>query len=166
MHETVTQRLQSELDEIRSTGLYKEERVIESPQGAVIRTADRDVICLCANNYLGLSNDPGLEAAAVKAIETHGRLAAMYWRRSCKVTPLHGQCIRIRYYRRKGHRKKQKRIHFLARDRRMVKAARRHGPKIFIFDSSSSVYGINTKIPFSETDEINQPIAPMRPPSG
>lgn len=61
-----------------------------------------------------------------KAIETHGRLAAMFWRRSCKVTPLHGQCIRIRYYRRKGHRKKQKRIHFLARDRRMVKAARRH----------------------------------------
>jgi tetratricopeptide (TPR) repeat protein len=61
-----------------------------------------------------------------KAIEAHARLAALYWRRSCKVAPVHGQCIRIRYYRRKGHKKKQKRIAFLARDRRLVKAARRH----------------------------------------
>lgn len=43
---------------------------------------------------------------------------------------------------------------------RLLEAARRWGPEIFIFGSSSSVYGINEKVPFSETDEINQPISP------
>ena|SRR5687767_6850315 len=43
---------------------------------------------------------------------------------------------------------------------RLLEAARRHGPKIFIFGSSSSVYGINEKVPFSEADEVNQPISP------
>lgn len=43
---------------------------------------------------------------------------------------------------------------------RLLEAARRHGPKTFIFGSSSSVYGINEKVPFSEADEINQPISP------
>lgn len=43
---------------------------------------------------------------------------------------------------------------------RLLEAARRHGPKIFIFGSSSSVYGINEKVPFSEDDEVNQPISP------
>jgi UDP-glucuronate 4-epimerase len=43
---------------------------------------------------------------------------------------------------------------------RLLEAARRHGPKIFIFGSSSSVYGINEKVPFSEEDEVNQPISP------
>jgi UDP-glucuronate 4-epimerase len=43
---------------------------------------------------------------------------------------------------------------------RLLEAARRHGPDIFIFGSSSSVYGINRKVPFSESDEVNQPISP------
>jgi UDP-glucuronate 4-epimerase len=43
---------------------------------------------------------------------------------------------------------------------RLLEAARRHGPKLFIFGSSSSVYGINEKVPFSEADEVNQPISP------
>jgi UDP-glucuronate 4-epimerase len=43
---------------------------------------------------------------------------------------------------------------------RLLEAARRHGPKTFIFGSSSSVYGINTKVPFAEDDEVNQPISP------
>lgn len=43
---------------------------------------------------------------------------------------------------------------------RLLEAARRHGPEVFIFGSSSSVYGINKKVPFSENDEINQPISP------
>lgn len=42
----------------------------------------------------------------------------------------------------------------------LLEAARRHGPQTFIFGSSSSVYGINRKLPFSETDEVNQPISP------
>jgi len=43
---------------------------------------------------------------------------------------------------------------------RLLEAARRHGPEVFIFGSSSSVYGINTKVPFSEDDPVNQPISP------
>ena len=43
---------------------------------------------------------------------------------------------------------------------RLLEAARRHGPETFIFGSSSSVYGINAKVPFSESDEVNQPISP------
>ncbi len=43
---------------------------------------------------------------------------------------------------------------------RLLEAARRHGPQVFIFGSSSSVYGINEKVPFAEDDEINQPISP------
>ncbi len=43
---------------------------------------------------------------------------------------------------------------------RLLEAARRHGPRRFIFGSSSSVYGINTKVPFAEADEVNQPISP------
>ncbi len=43
---------------------------------------------------------------------------------------------------------------------RLLEAARRHGPETFLFGSSSSVYGINEKVPFSEDDEINQPISP------
>lgn len=43
---------------------------------------------------------------------------------------------------------------------RLLEAARHHGPDRFVFGSSSSVYGINTKVPFSESDEVNQPISP------
>jgi UDP-glucuronate 4-epimerase len=43
---------------------------------------------------------------------------------------------------------------------RLLEAARKHGPKIFVFGSSSSVYGINEKVPFAESDEVNQPISP------
>jgi UDP-glucuronate 4-epimerase len=43
---------------------------------------------------------------------------------------------------------------------RLLEAARHHGPEVFVFGSSSSVYGINEKVPFSEADEVNQPISP------
>jgi UDP-glucuronate 4-epimerase len=43
---------------------------------------------------------------------------------------------------------------------RLLEAAKRHGPKTFLFGSSSSVYGINEKVPFAEDDEVNQPISP------
>jgi UDP-glucuronate 4-epimerase len=43
---------------------------------------------------------------------------------------------------------------------RLLEAARRHGPQLFLFGSSSSVYGINEKVPFAEDDEVNQPISP------
>jgi glycine C-acetyltransferase len=65
--------LQSELDGLKSAGLYKSERVITTPQGALVKTADgREVINLCANNYLGLSSHPKVIEAAHEALRTHG----------------------------------------------------------------------------------------------
>lgn len=70
---TIQQRLQKELQEIREAGLYKNERIITTPQGADIHTtAGKDVINFCANNYLGLSSHPKVIAAAKHAIDTHG----------------------------------------------------------------------------------------------
>lgn len=70
---TIQERLQKEIQEIRESGLYKNERIITSPQGADIRLADgREVINFCANNYLGLSAHPKVIEAAKKAIDSHG----------------------------------------------------------------------------------------------
>lgn len=73
MYDTVKQRVASELADIESAGLFKHERVITTPQGREIRVGNGgEVICLCANNYLGLSSDPQLERAAAAALESHG----------------------------------------------------------------------------------------------
>ncbi len=65
--------LRQELQTIRDAGLYKNERIITGPQGAVVHTNDgREVINLCANNYLGLSAHPAVLAAAHHALDTHG----------------------------------------------------------------------------------------------
>ncbi|CAJ1369713.1 unnamed protein product [Effrenium voratum] len=60
------------LKEIEAEGLYKKERLISSPQGGVITVGGREVINLCANNYLGLADHPALEEAARKALEPKG----------------------------------------------------------------------------------------------
>src|ERR1700712_1674186 len=63
----------SELDGIRAAGLFKGERIIATPQSALVRLADgRELINLCANNYLGLSSHPQGIAAAHAALRTHG----------------------------------------------------------------------------------------------
>lgn len=72
MVNTIRDRIRAELDDIRGAGLYKDERVIVSPQGRHVRVGDKDLLCLCANNYLGLSSDPALMAAARETIDTHG----------------------------------------------------------------------------------------------
>ncbi len=64
--------IQSELEEIRKAGLYKEERVLLSPQQAHIRTAGGEVLNFCANNYLGLANHPDLIAAGKEALDRYG----------------------------------------------------------------------------------------------
>ena len=69
--------LAQELQGIRDAGLYKSERIIATPQGAHIRTVapdgtTREVLNLCANNYLGLSSHPDVIAAAHEALRTHG----------------------------------------------------------------------------------------------
>jgi glycine C-acetyltransferase len=60
----IAQRLQAEIDEIHNAGLWKDERVIESPQSARIAVGGREVLNFCANNYLGLADDPRLIRAA------------------------------------------------------------------------------------------------------
>jgi len=65
--------LQAELQGIRDAGLFKSERIIATPQGAMVRTTDgREVLNLCANNYLGLSSHPLVIEAAHEALRTHG----------------------------------------------------------------------------------------------
>jgi glycine C-acetyltransferase len=72
MYDSFKQRLAAELDEIRASGLYKDERVIEGPQGAAIRVQRGEVLNFCANNYLGLSNHPELVRAAQQGLERWG----------------------------------------------------------------------------------------------
>jgi len=67
------ERIQHTLEEIREAGLYKEERVITTPQGVEIKVQDgSEVLNFCANNYLGLADDPDVIAAAHKALDDHG----------------------------------------------------------------------------------------------
>jgi glycine C-acetyltransferase len=73
MYQNVQKELQKELDDIRSAGLYKEERIITSQQGPVIDTTEqKQVLNFCANNYLGLSSHPAVIEAAIEAIRSHG----------------------------------------------------------------------------------------------
>ncbi len=65
--------LRQQLSDIRSAGLYKNERVITTPQTAHIRVADgREVLNMCANNYLGLADDPAVVAAGHAALDRWG----------------------------------------------------------------------------------------------
>jgi glycine C-acetyltransferase len=72
MNENLVKRLGKDIEEIKSAGLYKTERVISSSQGAEITVNGRTVLNFCANNYLGLSSHPRVIEAAHKAIESHG----------------------------------------------------------------------------------------------
>jgi len=66
------QEIRERLDGIRAEGLWKREAVIASPQGGRVTVDGREVLNLCANNYLGLANHPALKAAAVQAMEDRG----------------------------------------------------------------------------------------------
>ncbi|WP_375056353.1 glycine C-acetyltransferase [Zobellella sp. DQSA1] len=64
--------LSEQLAQTKAEGLYKQERVITSPQSAAIEVGQREVINFCANNYLGLANHPALVTAARQGLESHG----------------------------------------------------------------------------------------------
>lgn len=73
MYQNFKSHLQTELASIEQAGLFKNERIITSPQGALIRVANgREVLNFCANNYLGLSNNSELIQAAKKGLDSHG----------------------------------------------------------------------------------------------
>ncbi|MCR5710742.1 MAG: glycine C-acetyltransferase [Bacteroidales bacterium] len=73
MYNDFQKYLEAELASIREAGLYKEERIITSAQQAAIKVAPgKDVLNFCANNYLGLANNPKLVEAAKQALDTHG----------------------------------------------------------------------------------------------
>ena len=72
MYGKIKEHLQQTLAEIREAGLYKSERIITSAQRAEITVADKQVLNFCANNYLGLSDNPRLIEAAKKAMDSHG----------------------------------------------------------------------------------------------
>jgi glycine C-acetyltransferase len=71
--QTFLDRLARQCDELKSAGLFKPERVLGSPQQPVVRLADgRELVNLCANNYLALANHPAVREAARGAIDRHG----------------------------------------------------------------------------------------------
>ena len=72
MYGKIKEYLQQELAAIDAAGLYKRERIIESPQRAEIEVAGRKVLNFCANNYLGLSDHPRLVEAAKRAMDARG----------------------------------------------------------------------------------------------
>ncbi len=73
MYGKIKDFLQEELKNIKEAGLYKKERIISSPQEAVIKLdTGQEVLNFCANNYLGLSNHPNLVKAAKDTLDSHG----------------------------------------------------------------------------------------------
>jgi len=73
MYDSLKSKLEQEIKDIKSAGLYKEERIIASPQEAVIKLDNgQEVINFCANNYLGLSSHPKVLEAAKETIDSHG----------------------------------------------------------------------------------------------
>jgi glycine C-acetyltransferase len=72
MDRSFLDRLATDLDALRGQGLYKTERVITGPQAAVVMSGGREVINLCANNYLGLASHPAVREAAHEAIDRYG----------------------------------------------------------------------------------------------
>jgi len=73
MYGKIKEHLQNELEEIKNSGLFKVERVITTPQDAVIKiSTGQEVINMCANNYLGLSSHPEVVQAAKDTLDSHG----------------------------------------------------------------------------------------------
>ncbi|MBE0564493.1 MAG: glycine C-acetyltransferase [Krumholzibacteria bacterium] len=82
--------LRGELDEVRAQGLYKDERVLQGPQGAAITVGGREVLNFCANNYLGLASDPRVVEAAKRTLDRWGYGLSSV-RFICGTTELHKQ---------------------------------------------------------------------------
>ena len=90
MYDRFQKMLQLELDAVRVQGLYKDERVLESPQGAEIKVGGATVLNFCANNYLGLASDPRVVEAAQRTLAEWGYGLSSV-RFICGTTDLHRQ---------------------------------------------------------------------------
>lgn len=73
---TIWQDMQKHLEDLAKGDLLRQEKVLQSPAGPVVTIFGRSVVCLCANDYLGLANDPAVQAAAIEAIRRWGVGAA------------------------------------------------------------------------------------------
>jgi glycine C-acetyltransferase len=72
MYDTLKKILNGQIQEIKDAGLYKDERILQTPQGSKIKVKNKDVINFCANNYLGLANDKRLVKAAKEGLKKFG----------------------------------------------------------------------------------------------
>ncbi len=72
MNSAFLDRITADLAALREQGLFKSERMLTTPQGGLVRTGEREVINLCANNYLGLANHPAIREAAHRALDRFG----------------------------------------------------------------------------------------------
>ena len=72
MYESIKKRLTKELDEVKVSGRYKNERVISSNQSSEINVNNNKVLNFCANNYLGLASDPDIIKRAKDTLDSHG----------------------------------------------------------------------------------------------
>ena len=90
MFDNARKHYQSILSEIQEAGLWKDERIIESPQSSTIEVGQKKVVNFCANNYLGLASDPRVTAAAKRALDEWGYGLSSV-RFICGTTTLHKQ---------------------------------------------------------------------------
>jgi glycine C-acetyltransferase len=72
MYTTVQKDLQKTLDDIQTAGLYKRERLLDSPQASHVLSTEKDLINFCSNNYIGLANNPAVIAAAKESLDVNG----------------------------------------------------------------------------------------------
>ena len=72
MYTTVQKDLQKTLDDIQTAGLYKRERLLDSPQASHVLSTEKDLINFCSNNYIGLANNPAVITAAKESLDVNG----------------------------------------------------------------------------------------------
>ena len=92
MYTSVQKDLQKTLDDIQTAGLYKRERLLDSPQASHVLSTEKDLINFCSNNYIGLANNPAVIAAAKESLDVNGFGMASV-RFICGTQSQHDECL-------------------------------------------------------------------------